>query len=136
MTSFIASWSNLRAKEEGSRVMESNGIVERAVQLVEGEERWVVRVGSVQAILPWITKYAGVLLSGFEVIGHGRQGNVSIDKSGRTVDDDGTSARRVGERVLFTYIPQALDGSSFSPEHTDHSRRRRTQDQHEHSHDR
>ena len=39
--------------------------------------------------------------------------NVSIDKSGRTVDDDGTSARRVGERVLFTYIPQALDGSSL-----------------------
>ena len=25
--------------EEGSRVMESNGIVERAVQLVEGEEK-------------------------------------------------------------------------------------------------
>ena len=59
----------------------SNGVVERAIQSVQGqvrvmkgalEERWGVKIGSKHAVIPWIVEYAAHLLNRFEVSHDGK----------------------------------------------------------------
>ena len=59
----------------------SNGVVERAIQSVQGqvrtmkgalEDRWGVKIGSKHAVIPWIVEYAAHLLNRFEVSHDGK----------------------------------------------------------------
>ena len=59
----------------------SNGVVERAIQSVQGqvrvmkgalEARWGVKIGSKHAVVPWIVEYATHLLNRFEVSHDGK----------------------------------------------------------------
>ena len=81
LTSLIASWSTMRAMTRGSRMLienspvgssKSNGIVERAIQSVQGmirtirsdiEGRWGVKIDATQSIWPWIAEHAGFFLT-------------------------------------------------------------------------
>ena len=85
LTSLIASWSTMRAMTSGSMMIienspvgssKINGIVERAIQSVQGmirtirsdiEGRWGVKVDATHSIWPWIAEHAGFLLMRFEL---------------------------------------------------------------------
>ena len=95
LTSLIASWSTMRAMTSGSRMIienspvgssKSNGIVERAIQSVQGmirtirsdiEGRWGVKIDATHSIWPWIAEHAGFLLTRFEV---GRDGKTAYER--------------------------------------------------------
>ena len=95
LTSLIASWSTMRAMTSGSRMIiekspvgssKSNGIVERAVQSVQGmirtirsdiEGRWGVKIDVTHSIWPWIAEHAGFLSTRFEV---GRDGKTAYER--------------------------------------------------------
>ena len=95
LTSLIASWSTMRAMRSGSRMIgenspvgssKSNGIIERAIQSVQGmistirsdiEERWRVKIDATHSIWPWIAEHAGFLLTSFEV---GRDGKTAYER--------------------------------------------------------
>ena len=94
LTSLVASWSTMRAMTSGSRMIienspvgssKSNGIVERAIQSVQGmirtmrsdiEGRWGVKIDATHSIWPWIAEHAGFLLTRFEV---GRDGKTAYE---------------------------------------------------------
>ena len=85
LTSLIVSWSTLRAMKSGLRMTienslvrssKSNGIVERAIQSVQGrittirgaiEEKWEVKIDVRHSGWPWIAEQAGFLLTRFKV---------------------------------------------------------------------
>ena len=95
LTSLIALWSTMRAMTSGSRMIienspvgssKSNGIVERAIQSVQGmirtirsdiEGRWGVKIDATHSIWPWIAEHAGFLLTRFEV---GRDGKTAYER--------------------------------------------------------
>ena len=95
LTSLITSWSTMRAMTSGSRMIvenspvgssKSNGIVERAIQSVQGmirtirsdiEGRWGVKIDATHSIWPWIAEHAGFLLTRFEV---GRDGKTAYER--------------------------------------------------------
>ena len=95
LTSLIASWSKMRAMTSGSRMIienspvgssMSNGIVERAIQSVQGmirtirsdiEGRWGVKIDATHSIWQWIAEHAGFLLTRFEV---GRDGKTAYER--------------------------------------------------------
>ena len=95
LTSLIASWSTMRAMTSGTRMIidnssvgssKSNGVVERAIQSVQGtirtirsdiEGRWGVKIDATHSIWPWIAERAGFLLTRFEV---GRDGKTSYER--------------------------------------------------------
>ena len=87
LTSLVEDWARLRAVEGVGRMIiehspvhssQSNGIVERGVQAVQGmvrtlrsavEDRWGVQLDVGHAVWPWLVEYAGYLLTRCEV-GH------------------------------------------------------------------
>ena len=80
-TSLIVSWSTLRGMKRGLRIVsesgpvgssKSNGIVERAIQSVQGmvrttrsaiEENWEVKIDVTHSVWPWIVEPAGSLFN-------------------------------------------------------------------------
>ena len=94
LTSLVASWSTMRAMTSESRMIienspvgssKSNGIVERAIQSVQGmirmirndiEGRWRVKIDATHSIWPWIAEHAEFLLTRFEV---GRDGKTTYE---------------------------------------------------------
>ena len=83
----------------------SNGVVERAIQSVEGqvrvlksalEARWGVKVLAASAVIPWLMEYAAHLLNRFEV---GHDGKSSYERcKGKKARSAGIE---VGEGVLW-----------------------------------
>ena len=64
----------------------SNGIIERAIQTVQGmirtirssiEDKWEVKIKTSHPIWPWIAEHAAFLLSRFEV---GRDGKTAYER--------------------------------------------------------
>ena len=87
----------------------SNGVVERAIQSVEGqvrvlksalEERWKVKVPAASAVIPWLMEYAAYLLNRFEV---GHDGRTAYERcKGKTAKCAGIE---FGEGVLWRRKP-------------------------------
>ena len=87
----------------------SNGLVERAIQSVQGqvrvmkdalETRWGVRLGAKHSVVPWLIEYAAVLLNRFEV---GKDGKTAYERSkGRPSKTLGVE---FGEAVLWKRKP-------------------------------
>ena len=95
LTSLIASWSAMRAMTSGSRMIienspvgssKSNGIVERAIQSMQGmirtirsdiDGRWGEKIDATHSISPWIAEHARFLLTRFEV---GRDGKTPYER--------------------------------------------------------
>ena len=87
----------------------SNGLVERAIQSVEGqvrvlksalEARWGVKIPAASAIIPWLMEYAAHLLNRFEV---GHDGKTSFERcTGKKARSAGIE---FGEGVLWRRKP-------------------------------
>ena len=88
--------ARLRAAKGGKRMVvenspvyssKSNGVVERAIQSVQGvvrtmgscvEEKWGVQLGAEHVVWPWLVEYAGWLLTRAEV---GKDGKTAYERS-------------------------------------------------------
>ena len=95
LVSLVEAWGKLRAARGGQRMVvehspvhssKSNGVVERAVQGVQGmirtmrsalEEKWGIKLDVVHPIWAWIAEYAGWLLTRCEV---GRDGKTAYER--------------------------------------------------------
>ena len=87
----------------------SNGVVERAIQSVQGqvrvmkdalEAKWGVKLGAKHSVVPWMIEYAAVLLNRFEV---GKDGKTAYERSkGRSSKTLGVE---FGEAVLWKRKP-------------------------------
>ena len=90
LVSLVEAWSRERAIKGGGRMVvehspvhssKSNGVVERAVQSVQGmirtmrsalEDKWGVKLGIGHPVWSWMVEYAAFLLTRFEVGKDGR----------------------------------------------------------------
>ena len=124
LTSLIASWGTMRAMTSGSMMIienspvgrsKINGIVERAIQSVQGmirtirshiEGRWGVKIGATHSIWPWIAEHAGFLLMRFEV---GRDGKTANERlKGKSAKMHGMA---FGEGILLKGKREDRSGS-------------------------
>ena len=95
LVSLVEAWGKLRAAKGGKRMViehspvhssKSNGVVERAVQAVQGmirtmrsalEEKWGAKLDVAHPIWTWMAEYAGWLLTRCEV---GRDGKTAYER--------------------------------------------------------
>ena len=95
LTSLVETWGRLRAAQGGQRMVvehspvhssKSNGVVERAIQAVQGmirtmrsalEDKWGVKLEVAHPVWTWLAEYAGWMLTRGEV---GRDGRTAYER--------------------------------------------------------
>ena len=102
------------------RSSQSNGVVERAVQSVQGQlrvmklaigYRWNVTIPSSHPLLAWAVEYAGVLLNRFEVGHDGRTASLVMTAS-ISQGTTGASWRKTGRSECKSQFPPRLPAGS------------------------
>ena len=87
----------------------SDGIAEKTTQLVQGviwtirssfEERWMVKIGNVHSICPWIAEHRVFLLSRFEIGHDGKYGKTALEgKLAKSAGNDVRGGNLVEEKT-------------------------------------